>query len=76
MSSIYGQASQVVVWLGEGWPGSDMAMEFVRELAEDETLHLAPSLTPSISVSRLKMDSMELCGHVVRIFDLPWWKRT
>ena len=34
MCSIYGQASQVVVWLGEGWPGSDMAMEFMRELAE------------------------------------------
>ena len=53
-----------------------MAMEFVRKLVEDVTLHVFPSLTPSISVSGLKLDSVELCGHVARLFDLPWWERT
>ncbi|KAH0544776.1 hypothetical protein FGG08_001143 [Glutinoglossum americanum] len=76
MSYIYGQAFQVVVWLGEGWHGSDMAMELLRRLGEDETLHLDPSLNPSISVNGLDLDSMELSGHVIRLFDLPWWKRT
>jgi hypothetical protein len=39
-------------------------------------LHLDPLLNPSISVNGLKLDSMELCGHLIRLFDLPWWKRT
>lgn len=76
MSYIYGQASQVVVWLGEGWHGSDMAMEFLRRLGEDETLHLDPLLNPSVSVNGRNLGSTELCGHLIRLFDLPWWKRT
>jgi Heterokaryon incompatibility protein (HET) len=76
MSYIYGQASQVIVWLDEGWPGSDMAMHFLRSLGEDETLHLDPSQKPTISVNGLNLDSSELCGHLIRLFDLPWWKRT
>ncbi len=76
MDQIYGRASQVVVWLGEGWQGSDIAIEFLRFLGDDETLHLNPALDPSISVNGLKMDSMELRGNLVRLFDLPWWKRT
>jgi len=48
MSSIYGQASQVIVWLGKGCDGSEMAMDFLRKLGEDGTLHLNPSLEPSV----------------------------
>jgi hypothetical protein len=76
MKHIYSQASQVVVWLGTGWDGSDMAMEFLRTLAGDETLHLDPQLDPSISVNGLYLDSSKLCGHIIRLFNLPWWKRT
>ena len=75
MSRIYGQASQVVVWLSEGWNGSDMALEFLRKLAEDDMLHLDPLLNPSIRVHGLNMNSMELCGNLINLFNLPWWKR-
>src|SRR5436190_1679884 len=76
MSAIYGTASQVIVWLGDSWPGAEVTLEFLQRLGEDETLHLEPSLDPSITVNGLKLDSKELCEHLIRIFDLPWWKRT
>ena len=76
MRHIYGNASQVIVWLGEGWPGSEMAMEFLRRLGNDAALHLDPMLEPCINVNGLDLDSQELCGHIVRLFSLPWWNRT
>ena len=76
MDQIYGRASQVVVWLGEGWQGSDIAMGFLRSLGADKTLHLNPELKPSISIDGLNLDSIELRGNLIRLFDLPWWKRT
>lgn len=58
----------MVVWLGEGWQGSNTAMEVLRSLREDETLHLDPALDPSVSVHGLRLDSMELRGNLIRIF--------
>jgi hypothetical protein len=75
MGSIYGQASPVVVWLGEGWDGSEIAMEFLRRLGEDENLHLDPDKHPSIDVHGLNMCSPELCGNLIQLFDVPWWHR-
>jgi len=75
MGSVYGQASQVVVWLGEGWDGSYLAMEFLRRLGKDEDLHIDRLIKPCIEVNGLYMDSPELCGQIVRLFNLPWWKR-
>lgn len=34
MSSIYEQASQVFVWLGEGWDGCEKAIEFLQKTGE------------------------------------------
>lgn len=76
MTAIYGQASQVIVWLGESWNGSDTAMEFLRKIGNDGSLHLDPSLSPNVAVDGLTLESSELCGHLIRLFDLPWWKRT
>jgi Heterokaryon incompatibility protein (HET) len=36
MAKIYGQASCVIVWLGEGTNDSDQALEDIRNAAEDE----------------------------------------
>ena len=76
MDQIYGRASQVVVWLGNGWHGSDMAMDFLNSLGKNAALHLNPALEPSIVIGGLKLDSMELRGNLIRLFNLPWWKRT
>ncbi|KAE8445950.1 hypothetical protein EG329_012729 [Mollisiaceae sp. DMI_Dod_QoI] len=76
MRSIYSQACQVVVWLGEGWDESEMAIEFLHKLAEDKTLHLDQRQQPSICVNGLYMDSPELRRSLIRFFDQPWWNRT
>jgi hypothetical protein len=74
MSSIYGQASRVVVWLSEGWDGSDLAMDFLERLGQDADLHLDASLTPCINVNGLTLESSELREHLVRICALAWWQ--
>jgi hypothetical protein len=74
MSSIYGQASRVVVWLSEGWDGSDLAMYFLEKLGQDADLHMDPSLNPCITVNGLNLESSELREHLVRIFAIAWWK--
>jgi hypothetical protein len=76
MRIIYGQAWRVVVWLGEEWHGSGVAMEFLRRLGEDATLHLNPARAHSITVDGRGVDSQNLRSHLCRLFDLPWWKRT
>jgi len=76
MNPIYRQATRVVVWPGEGWDGSNIAMEFLRKLGDDETLYLGPSPVPCISVGSRHLDSPSLCRHTIHLFDLPWWKRT
>ena len=42
MAEIYKQASQVIIWLDEGWDGSDLAMEFLRVIGDDASLYLHP----------------------------------
>jgi hypothetical protein len=74
MSSIYGQASRVVVWLSEGWDGTDLAIDFLKKLGQDADLHLDPTLTPCITVSGLTLKSSELREHLVRIFAIAWWQ--
>ena len=75
MGSIYGQASRVVVWLGKGWDGSEIAMEVLCKLGDDANLHLDTALTPCIDVRGLNFASLDLCGQLIRLFELPWWKR-
>ena len=40
MVEIYGQASRVIIWLGEGTDDSDQAFEDIRNAAEDEVVTL------------------------------------
>ena len=75
MSSIFGRAVSVVVWLGEAWEGSDLAMEVVQRLGQDENLHLDRSLSPSLIINGVGLDSEDLCENLARFFNLPWWKR-
>ena len=60
-----------VVWLGNGCDRSDIAMEFLRRLGGDETLHLNPFQELSVSVDGLNLHSVELWRHFMRLFDVP-----
>jgi hypothetical protein len=57
---IYGQASQVVFWLGVGWDGSNIVMEFLQRLGDNGALHLHHSLTPGIAVNGLALNSPDV----------------
>lgn len=76
MRQIYGKASLVVVWLREGWDGSDQAMQFIQKLGDDHTLHLDPSRSPHVEALGQSLYSVELRRNIICLFDLPWWTRT
>ncbi|EON67114.1 hypothetical protein W97_06367 [Coniosporium apollinis CBS 100218] len=75
MSSIYKQASSVVVWLGEAWNGSELAMECLQRFGKDSNLHHDQSLSPGLTVNGMGLEYYELRGHLIQFFDLPWWGR-
>jgi hypothetical protein len=75
MSSIYSRANLVVAYLGDAWEGCEVAMDAFRQLGSDDSLHLVKSLTPSLSVHGMGLDSAELRDHLIQFFRAPWWNR-
>jgi hypothetical protein len=75
MSSIYSRASSVLVWLGEAWEGCELAMEMLKQLGSNESLHVFKSLNPSFSIHGMDLGSAELRDHLYRFFSSPWWNR-
>jgi Heterokaryon incompatibility protein (HET) len=75
MSSVYGRAAMVVIWLGDAWDGCKLAMELFEQLGRDDSLHLYKTLDPSLSVNDMGLGSTELRDNFIRFFASPWWKR-
>ena len=85
MREIYTKAAAVIVCLGDGWEGCDLALDAIERLAAgDGKLHLDPAKEPHVSCSfssssssskQLDFDAPELRRSLVRFFDLPWWHR-
>ncbi|KAE8328213.1 heterokaryon incompatibility protein-domain-containing protein [Aspergillus sergii] len=65
MPMIYGQASQVIVWLGETADQSDKALETIRLTADDEPSEDKPT------------DIQQELNHtaIVRLLERPWFRR-
>ncbi|KAF7620667.1 hypothetical protein AFLA_005969 [Aspergillus flavus NRRL3357] len=65
MPMIYGQASQVIVWLGETADQSDKALETIRLAADDEPSEDKPT------------DIQQEMNHtaIVRLLERPWFRR-
>ncbi|KAH8794546.1 heterokaryon incompatibility protein-domain-containing protein [Hyaloscypha sp. PMI_1271] len=75
MGSIYSRANLVVAYLGDAWEGCEVAMDAFRQLGSDDSLHLVKSLTPSLSVHGMGLDSAELRNYLIQFFRAPWWNR-
>ncbi|KAH8786679.1 heterokaryon incompatibility protein-domain-containing protein [Hyaloscypha finlandica] len=75
MSSIFSRANLVVAYLGDAWEGCEVAMDAFRHLGSDDSLHLVKSLTPSLSVHGMGLDSAELRDYLIQFFGAPWWNR-
>ncbi|KAB8278595.1 heterokaryon incompatibility protein-domain-containing protein [Aspergillus minisclerotigenes] len=65
MPMIYGQASQVIVWLGETADQSDKALETIRLAVDDEPSEDKPT------------DIQQEMNHtaIVRLLERPWFRR-
>ncbi|KAE8319313.1 heterokaryon incompatibility protein-domain-containing protein [Aspergillus transmontanensis] len=65
MPMIYGQATQVIVWLGETADQSDKALETIRLTADDEPSEDKPT------------DIQQELNHtaIVRLLERPWFRR-
>ncbi|KAE8358705.1 heterokaryon incompatibility protein-domain-containing protein [Aspergillus caelatus] len=65
MPMIYGQASQVIVWLGEPADHSDKAFEMIRLAADDESSEDKPT------------DIQQEMNHasIVKLLERPWFRR-
>jgi len=75
MASIYGQASQVIVWLGDGWDGSELAFKFLGVLGGDDKLHLDPLKSPHVKMTWSHPNISDFYEQVVNFFEVPWWSR-
>ena len=74
MSLIYGQASTVVVWLGESFDGSDLAIDVLEHYEENNGLHLDPLILPSL-VIETSHGYVEINTSIRKLLRVPWWQR-
>lgn len=75
MGMIYREAATVVVWLGDSWTDSNLAMEFLQQLGTDSKLHPIPSSMPPFRLGGVTLDAKFLQAALIRFFTLPWWSR-
>jgi hypothetical protein len=76
MQYVFRQASTVVVFLGEAWHGSDIAIDYMEMLARDPQLHYDPELEPHADCHGLDAWSEQLFSYLMQLFRLPWFQRT
>ena len=60
MVKIYGQASRVIIWLGEGTDDSDQAFEDIRNAAEDEVTDASAEANQEA---------------ILKLLERPWFRR-
>ncbi|KAF5676678.1 WW [Fusarium circinatum] len=91
MQKIYGQAKNVLVWLGEPIEGSILGLRLIQnrmasvgwhqwKIDKDygkPTLPLLKSVKSSIAwMNRSRLIEEQINGEVRELLDRPWWRRT
>lgn len=78
MAAVFGQASRVLAYLGDGWDGWDgceVAMKAIRQLGEDPTMHLFSYMDHGLRIDGIGLESLALLDVVNRFLDTPWITR-
>ncbi|KAK3323319.1 heterokaryon incompatibility protein-domain-containing protein [Cercophora scortea] len=75
MRYIYQEADAVLSFLGDPFDGIHAAIEYLCAAADDASIHLNPKHEHFISVNNMDASSDQLSEYIVRLFNLPWWKR-
>jgi hypothetical protein len=73
MAAVFSEAVYVIAYMGEAWDGCEMAMEAIRQIGENEALHLNSAVGPALNVGGLDMKCEKLCKNMIRFFEFPWW---
>ncbi|KAH7467493.1 hypothetical protein FOMA001_g15115 [Fusarium oxysporum f. sp. matthiolae] len=91
MQKIYGQAQNVLVWLGEPTDGSTLGMRLIQNRMASvgwhqwkidqtygkPTLPFFKSVKSSIArMNRSRLIEEQINGEVRELLDRPWWRRT
>jgi hypothetical protein len=75
MSSIYDNASLVVLWLGELTTDMAMTMDIFERIRENGKLHLNPLRSPNIISIGAEYSLTKVCELMIQFFDSPCWHR-
>lgn len=75
MSRIYSQAFRIIAWMGEGFDGSDIAIEALEQMSHSQEMHLLPEHDHYVHVKKFDLESEELRCLIAQFFKLPWWQR-
>ena len=76
MRTIYQRARKVVIWLGEEFEGVEIAVQSLKEMADNPRLHINPSLAPHLKTIDHAAHLGELLEALETFLTLPWWTRT
>ena len=75
MRRIFSEASKVVIWLGEPWPGHENMFDMAEQYSKTRGLHADPDVENHFTVNGLDLKSLELRRDFVNFFDRAWWSR-
>ncbi|CAH0058500.1 unnamed protein product [Clonostachys solani] len=88
MQHIFGQASQVIIWLGEPTEQGILGIRYLQGKLINASLrqlwlevygdNVRPSYTTNVSTAldRLTYTDEQLAGEIRELLDRPWWRRT
>ncbi|CAG9978008.1 unnamed protein product [Clonostachys byssicola] len=88
MQHIFGQASQVIIWLGEPTEQGILGIRYLQGKLINASLRqlwlevhgddMRPSYTTNISTAldRMTYTDDQLAGEIRELLDRPWWRRT
>jgi hypothetical protein len=72
MRYIYNLAQSVVVFLGDTWEDRDVAIDFIKRMVANSSLHLDTHVT----IRGMEWDSDVLQDALFVFFSSPWFSRT
>ncbi|KAF1846465.1 uncharacterized protein K460DRAFT_313916, partial [Cucurbitaria berberidis CBS 394.84] len=75
MATVFSRASRVLAYLGDHWDRCELAVEAIRQLREDESMHLFSYMQPGLSINGVGLESLELFNTVIAFLNSDWMTR-
>lgn len=75
MNYIYSWATEVVIFLGEAWEGSDATIDLLKFVASHTDYHFYSSSEQSYHAHGFDINSRSVHESLSKFFDMRWWTR-